>query len=111
PGAARGAPTAVAPQPPLSASDPRWPIGRTLAAALPSAPSAGGGIDLGLGLGRDARGRRSGGEARTERVAALLRAVGLDPALEARHPPTPSGGQRQRAAIPPAPAPDPAALV
>ena len=72
---------AVVQQDPLSSFDPRWTVGRTIADALPTAR------------------RRATGTERSERVAELLRAVGLDPSFAGRHPLTLSGGQRQRAAI------------
>ncbi|AXK46360.1 dipeptide ABC transporter ATP-binding protein [Brachybacterium saurashtrense] len=92
---------AVVQQDPLSSFDPRWTVGRTLADALPSVRR-----ERGTGPARDG----SGGD-RTARIAALLRAVGLDPALAHRHPLTLSGGQRQRVAIARALATDPEVLV
>lgn len=73
-----------------SSFDPRWPVGRAIADALPPGTT-----------GRD----------RSARVAALLADVGLGPEFADRAPASLSGGQRQRVAIARALAADPDVLV
>ncbi|WP_131785799.1 ABC transporter ATP-binding protein [Protofrankia symbiont of Coriaria ruscifolia] len=81
----------VVQQDPLSAFDPRYPVGRLLAEPL----------EL-LGLPR---------QVRRQRIPELLVQVGLDPALVTRRPRDLSGGQRQRVAIARALATGPEVLV
>ncbi|QAY71595.1 dipeptide ABC transporter ATP-binding protein [Xylanimonas protaetiae] len=78
-------------QDPLSSFDPRWTVDRVIAEST-----------LRLGLGAD--------ESRS-RAVRLLRRVGLDESVLARHPRSLSGGQRQRVAIARALAPEPQVLV
>jgi oligopeptide/dipeptide ABC transporter ATP-binding protein len=68
-------------QDPYGSLDPRLTVGETVGEAL------------------DIHGLCRGATARGDRVAALLRDVGLDPACAARYPHEFSGGQRQRIGI------------
>jgi len=68
-------------QDPMAALDPRFRIGEAVSEGMEA-----------HGIGADAAERR-------ERAAALLRRVGLDASLLARHPHELSGGQRQRVCI------------
>ncbi|MEV0008236.1 ABC transporter ATP-binding protein [Streptomyces sp. NPDC047973] len=79
-------------QDPYASLNPRMTVGQIIAEPL-----------LAFGLG----GRRE----RDERVAELLRLVGLDPAVADRHPRSFSGGQRQRIGIARALAPEPTVLI
>src|SRR5690606_18009676 len=68
-------------QDPMAALDPRMRVGEAVAEGMHA-----------FGIGKD-------GAERRERAAALLRRVGLDPALLGRYPHELSGGQRQRVCI------------
>jgi oligopeptide/dipeptide ABC transporter ATP-binding protein len=68
-------------QDPMASLDPRLSVADAVEEGMRS-----------FGIGRD-------GAERTDRVAALLRRVGVDPALGARFPHELSGGQRQRVCI------------
>ncbi|MFB6634427.1 dipeptide ABC transporter ATP-binding protein [Streptomyces sp. NPDC056362] len=79
-------------QDPYASLNPRMTVGETLAEPLRA---------FGIGTPRE----------RADRVAALLRLVGLDPVAADRHPRSFSGGQRQRIGIARALAPEPAVLI
>ncbi|UXI68486.1 nickel ABC transporter ATP-binding protein NikE [Tahibacter amnicola] len=66
-------------QDPYASLDPRWRVGAIVAEPL--------------------RMMQHGRSGESDTVAALLQAVGMDPALATRHPHALSGGQRQRVAI------------
>lgn len=83
-------------QDPLASFDPRWSVGRLLADAVSGGSARGSGVSR-----ADDR----------DRVADLLRSVGLGPDLMSRHTGNLSGGQRQRVSIARAIAPGPRVLV
>ncbi|GAA1323380.1 ABC transporter ATP-binding protein [Nonlabens tegetincola] len=90
---AQGARVRLIPQDPLATFDPRWRVRRILQATLDRAYPRRGRDEPKLAA------PALQAQSTPPSPEALLRRVGLDPALLSRRPPTLSGGERQRVAI------------